>query len=108
MVIAGSDGFVNIVLRHYVDHLSFRPPDWQNYLRFLVVPLGNNNLAKYLSSVDVQYAQMFGEEWREIMERESLQGSINDGANRIVQYIAQADSTLMLPIAEAMVAYRYK
>ena len=51
---------------------------------------------------------MFGEEWREIMERESLQGSINDGANRIVQYIAQADSTLMLPIAEAMVAYRYK
>lgn len=104
MVIAGGDSFVNTVLRHYVDLLSFRPPDWMHYLRFLVVPLGSNTLSKYLASIDARYALLFGDEWRELAEREGANAS--ESAARVVEYLASSGSTLQLPIAEAMVTYR--
>ncbi|CAK9807625.1 Phosphofurin acidic cluster sorting protein 2 [Anthophora plagiata] len=101
VVIAGGDSFVNAVLRHYVDHLSFRP---HNYLRFLVVPLGSNTLSKYLGSIDTKYSMLFGDEWKELLERES--GGASEGAARVSEYLATAGTTLLLPIAEAMVTYR--
>ncbi|KAJ8670160.1 hypothetical protein QAD02_001419 [Eretmocerus hayati] len=79
VVIAGGDGFVNAVLRQYVELLSFRPPDWQSYLRFLVVPLGVNGPTDSLS---------------------------NDNASRVCEYLSSCANTLLLPIAEAMVTYR--
>ncbi|XP_014602201.1 PREDICTED: phosphofurin acidic cluster sorting protein 1 isoform X3 [Polistes canadensis] len=104
VVIAGGDSFVNAVLRHYVELLSFKPPDWQNYLRFLVVPLGSNTLSKYLSSVDAKYSVLFGDEWKELLEREG--GGASEGAARVSEYVAATNTTLLLPIAEAMVTYR--
>ncbi|XP_015440259.1 PREDICTED: phosphofurin acidic cluster sorting protein 2 isoform X3 [Dufourea novaeangliae] len=104
VVIAGGDSFVNTVLRHYVDLLSFRPPDWQNYLKFLVVPLGSNTLSKYLSSIDGKYSMLFGEEWKELLEREG--GGASECAARVSEYLADAGTTMLLPIAEAMVTYR--
>ncbi|XP_076646176.1 phosphofurin acidic cluster sorting protein KrT95D isoform X6 [Halictus rubicundus] len=104
VVIAGGDGFVNAVLRHYVDLLSFRPPDWQNYLKFLVVPLGSNTLSKYLSSIDGKYSMLFGEEWKELLDREG--GGASECAVRVSEYLAVSGTTLLLPIAEAMVTYR--
>ncbi|XP_029042872.1 phosphofurin acidic cluster sorting protein 2 isoform X7 [Osmia bicornis bicornis] len=104
VVIAGGDSFVNAVLRYYVDQLSFRPPDWQNYLKFLIVPLGSNTLSKYLSSIDTKYSMLFGEEWKELLEREG--GGVSEGAARVSEYLAAAGTTLLLPIAEAMVTYR--
>ncbi|XP_017793780.1 PREDICTED: phosphofurin acidic cluster sorting protein 2, partial [Habropoda laboriosa] len=101
VVIAGGDSFVNAVLRHYVDHLSFRP---HNYLRFLVVPLGSNTLSKYLGSIDTKYSMLFGDEWKELLEREG--GGASEGAARVSEYLAAAGTTLLLPIAEAMVTYR--
>lgn len=41
LVLVGGDFIVSSCLRHYVDLLSSKPPDWQGYLRFYVVPLGN-------------------------------------------------------------------
>ncbi|XP_032664421.1 phosphofurin acidic cluster sorting protein 2 isoform X3 [Odontomachus brunneus] len=104
VVIAGGDSFINAVLRHYVDLLSFRPPDWQNYMKFLVVPLGSNTLTRYLGSVDVKYSMLFGDEWKELLEREG--GGSSEGAARISEYLAAANTVLPLPIAEAMVTYR--
>ncbi|KAI4490575.1 hypothetical protein M0804_003519 [Polistes exclamans] len=104
VVIAGGDSFVNAVLRHYVELLSFKPPDWQNYLRFLVVPLGSNTLSKYLSSVDAKYSVLFGDEWKELLEREG--GGASEGAARVSEYVAATNTILPLPIAEAMVTYR--
>ncbi|CAK9822163.1 Phosphofurin acidic cluster sorting protein 2 [Anthophora retusa] len=101
VVIAGGDSFVNAVLRHYVDHLSFRP---HNYLRFLVVPLGSNTLSKYLGSIDTKYSMLFGDEWKELLEREGSGAS--EVAARVSEYLATAGTTLLLPIAEAMVTYR--
>lgn len=103
-MIAGGDSFINAVLRHYVDLLSFRPPDWQNYMKFLVVPLGSNTLARYLGSVDAKYSMLFGDEWKELLEREG--GGSSECAARISEYLATANTVLPLPIAEAMVTYR--
>ncbi|CAG5106742.1 Similar to PACS1: Phosphofurin acidic cluster sorting protein 1 (Homo sapiens) [Cotesia congregata] len=86
------------------DLLSFRPPDWQSYLRFLIVPLGSNSLAKYLGSIDSKYSMLFGEEWRELLEREASGAS--EGAARVSEYLLTTGPTLLLPIAEAMVTYR--
>ena len=40
VVIVGSDTYVNCVLRPYVDMFSSMPPDYQNHIRFLIIPLG--------------------------------------------------------------------
>ncbi|XP_077281116.1 phosphofurin acidic cluster sorting protein KrT95D isoform X3 [Temnothorax americanus] len=104
VIIAGGDSFINAVLRHYVDLLSFRPPDWQNYMKFLVVPLGSNTLTRYLGSIDTKYSKLFGEEWKEVLERES--GGLSEYAARVSEYLATANTVLLLPIAEAMVTYR--
>lgn len=104
VVIAGGDSFINTVLRHYVDLLSFRPPDWQNYMKFLVVPLGSNTLTKYFGSIDAKYSMLFGDEWKELLEREG--GGSSEGAARVSEYLATANMVLPLPIAEAMVTYR--
>ncbi|XP_066589621.1 phosphofurin acidic cluster sorting protein 2 [Prorops nasuta] len=104
VVIAGGDSFVNSVLRHYVDLLSFRPPDWQNYLRFLVIPLGSNTLSKYLCSIDTRYSLLFGDEWRELLETEG--GGAAECAARVSDYLSSSATMLPLPIAEAMVTYR--
>ncbi|XP_018399581.1 PREDICTED: phosphofurin acidic cluster sorting protein 2 isoform X2 [Cyphomyrmex costatus] len=104
VIIAGGDSFINAVLRHYVDLLSFRPPDWQNYMKFLVVPLGSNTLTRYLGSIDAKYSKLFGEEWKELLEREG--GGLSECAARVSEYLAIANMILLLPIAEAMVTYR--
>ncbi|XP_039283108.1 phosphofurin acidic cluster sorting protein 1 isoform X1 [Nilaparvata lugens] len=107
LLVAGSDSFVNCVLRYYVEQLSSKPPDWQTYIRFLVVPLGNNTLCRYLGSLDGVYNATFASEsWREIVER----GDSGEAVNRIQRYVTQATSsaTVHLPIAEAMLAYREK
>lgn len=46
ILLAGSDSFINHVLRQYVEQLSLKPPDWMNYIKFYIIPLGNG--FKYL------------------------------------------------------------
>ncbi|XP_071439474.1 phosphofurin acidic cluster sorting protein 2 [Hetaerina americana] len=70
VILAGSDSFINSVLRHYVEQLSFKSTEWQNYIRFLIIPLGSNSLSRYLGSLDVLYASAFsGDTWRDLIER---------------------------------------
>ncbi|XP_011870597.1 PREDICTED: phosphofurin acidic cluster sorting protein 2 isoform X3 [Vollenhovia emeryi] len=104
VIIAGGDSFINAVLRHYVDLLSFKPPDWQSYMKFLVVPLGSNTLTRYLGSIDPKYSKLFGDEWKELLEREG--GGSSEYAARVSEYLATSNTVLLLPIAEAMVTYR--
>ncbi|XP_054259637.1 phosphofurin acidic cluster sorting protein 2 [Macrosteles quadrilineatus] len=105
LLLAGSDSFINCVLRHYVEQLSSKPPDWQTYIRFLVVPLGNNTLGRYLSSLDAVYNAAFGNEsWKDLLEK----GETNEPVNRIQRYLLQSNTTVNLPIAEAMLTYKEK
>ncbi|XP_021917147.1 phosphofurin acidic cluster sorting protein 1 isoform X2 [Zootermopsis nevadensis] len=110
VLLAGSDSFVNSVLRNYVDQLSFKPPEWQNYIKFLIVPLGNNSLARYLSSLDGVYASAFSAEtWKELLERAELQKTdCQEMLNRVHRYLHSASATIQLPVAEAMITYKEK
>ena len=51
VALIGSDTFVNSVLRPYVEVFSSKPPDWQGYLKFFIIPLGEQryvaNLFRY-------------------------------------------------------------
>ncbi len=40
LAIAGGDGYMNMVLRPYVEQFSTKSHDWQNYIKFLFIPLG--------------------------------------------------------------------
>lgn len=40
VVVVGSDLYISCVLRPYVDQFSSKPPDFQNHIRFLIIPLG--------------------------------------------------------------------
>lgn len=40
VVVAGDQSYLSVVLRFFVEQLASKTPDWLNYLRFLLVPLG--------------------------------------------------------------------
>uniref|UniRef100_A0A8C3FEL1 Phosphofurin acidic cluster sorting protein 1 n=1 Tax=Chrysemys picta bellii TaxID=8478 RepID=A0A8C3FEL1_CHRPI len=70
VAVAGDQSYLSIVLRFFVEQLASKTPDWLNYLRFLVVPLGSHPLAKYLASVDGRYSALFLDTaWRELFSR---------------------------------------
>ncbi|XP_014662896.1 PREDICTED: phosphofurin acidic cluster sorting protein 2-like [Priapulus caudatus] len=113
IVIAGSDRYVNTVLQPFVEQFSAKPPDWQGYVRFLVIPIGPNVcLAKYLGSIDSTYHSLFLDGlWRDAFEKsenhkpDSLYQEL---ANRVSRYLTGASAVLQLPIAEAMVTCKEK
>ncbi|KAH0622791.1 hypothetical protein JD844_025462 [Phrynosoma platyrhinos] len=42
VAVAGDQSYLSIVLRFFVEQLASKTPDWLNYLRFLMVPLGKS------------------------------------------------------------------
>lgn len=113
VLLVGGDWLQGAVLRHYVELLGIRPPDWVNHIRFYIIPLGSCGVARYLSLVDSSYSSMFGtENWQQICDRaanlESAQ-SKNESAeiiSRIQRYLHSSGPCTQVPIAEAMVNYR--
>ncbi|KAE8741041.1 hypothetical protein FOCC_FOCC013453 [Frankliniella occidentalis] len=114
VLLIGGDPFVHSVLRCYVEQLSIKPPDWQNYLRFLFVPLGGSWLGRYLCSLDANYALAFGgDAWREVVERaergELCKADWQEVVGRICRYLHNTSGALLhLPVAEAMLTYKEK
>ncbi|KAJ7341194.1 hypothetical protein JRQ81_005022 [Phrynocephalus forsythii] len=104
VAVAGDQSYLSIVLRFFVEQLASKTPDWLNYLRFLVVPLGSHPLAKYLGSVDNRYSTLFLDvAWRELFSRlEPPNSDTVDIPGRIAQFITGANVSHQLPISEAM------
>lgn len=50
VLLLGGDWLEGAVLRHYVDLLGVKPPDWVNHLRFYIVPIGTINFPFRLTS----------------------------------------------------------
>ncbi|KRF83793.1 phosphofurin acidic cluster sorting protein 2 isoform X2 [Drosophila virilis] len=74
VLLIGGDWLQGATLRHYVELMGVRPPDWLNHLRFYLVPIGggssNGSVARHLSQMDQAYAAMFGSEnWSQLCER---------------------------------------
>ncbi|KAM6433417.1 phosphofurin acidic cluster sorting protein 2-like [Rhynochetos jubatus] len=110
VVVAGDQSYLSVVLRFFVEQLASKTPDWLNYLRFLLVPLGSHPLAKYLASVDNKYSTLFLDTaWRELFSRaEPPMADTVDIAGRVAQFIAGASFSHQLPISEAMLTYKQK
>ncbi|NXS56966.1 PACS1 protein, partial [Brachypteracias leptosomus] len=110
VVVAGDQSYLSVVLRFFVEQLASKTPDWLNYLRFLLVPLGSHPLAKYLASVDNKYSTLFLDTaWRELFSRaEPPITDTVDIAGRVAQFIAGASLSHQLPISEAMLTYKQK
>ncbi|XP_052868710.1 phosphofurin acidic cluster sorting protein 2 [Anopheles cruzii] len=113
VVLVGGDWLQGAVLRHYVDLLGIRPPDWVNHIRFYIIPVGSCGVARYIGMIDSSYMAMFcTENWQQLCERvanlESAQTK-NESAeliNRIQRYLMSGGPCTQVPIAEAMVNYR--
>ncbi|XP_064550286.1 phosphofurin acidic cluster sorting protein 2 isoform X2 [Drosophila montana] len=74
VLLIGGDWLQGATLRHYVELMGVRPPDWLNHLRFYLVPIGggssNGSVARHLSQMDQTYAAMFGSDnWSQLCER---------------------------------------
>ncbi|XP_060610434.2 phosphofurin acidic cluster sorting protein 2-like isoform X2 [Anolis sagrei] len=110
VAVAGDQSYLSIVLRFFVEQLASKTPDWLNYLRFLVVPLGSHPLAKYLGSVDNRYSTLFLDAaWRELFSKlEPPNSDAVDVPGRIAQFISGANISHQLPISEAMLTYKQK
>uniref|UniRef100_A0A0K2UKU9 Phosphofurin acidic cluster sorting protein 2like [Acyrthosiphon pisum] n=2 Tax=Lepeophtheirus salmonis TaxID=72036 RepID=A0A0K2UKU9_LEPSM len=113
VVLIGSDLFINSVLRPYVEFFSSKPPDWQGYIRFFIIPLGVNTVSKYIGYQDQIYSSLFlHDSWRELIEKaEPVKSDVDEIVARIRQYldeIKNPSNLVHIPIAEAMVAYKEK
>ncbi|XP_050100462.1 phosphofurin acidic cluster sorting protein 2 isoform X2 [Anopheles aquasalis] len=113
VVLVGGDWLQGAVLRHYVELLGIRPPDWVNHIKFYIIPVGSCGVARYIGMIDSSYLAMFGtENWQQLCERvanlESAQTK-NESAeliSRIQRYLISGGPCTQVPIAEAMVNYR--
>ncbi|XP_059838518.1 phosphofurin acidic cluster sorting protein 1 isoform X1 [Hypanus sabinus] len=110
VAVAGDQGFLSNILRFFVEQLANKTPDWLNYIRFLIVPLGSHPLAKYLASVDNKYNSSFMDSaWRDLFSKtEPPTAETFDIISRIMQYVSGANVSHQLPISEAMLTYKQK
>uniref|UniRef100_A0A336L930 CSON006338 protein n=1 Tax=Culicoides sonorensis TaxID=179676 RepID=A0A336L930_CULSO len=113
VVLVGGDWLQGAVLRHYVDLLGVRPPDWANHIRYYIVPIGSSAIARYLSSIDTTYGSLFGTEaWQQLCDRLATLDATDtkmDGieiTDRFHKYVFCSGPCTQVPIAEAMVNYK--
>ncbi|XP_031557870.1 phosphofurin acidic cluster sorting protein 2-like [Actinia tenebrosa] len=107
--IAGSEPYISAVLRPYVEQLSSKPPDWQSYIRFLVIPFGALPIAKYLAALDSTYNSMFMDTvWKEAFEQSQSTVDFNVISERVTTYMTAKTVIHNLPIAEALINTKHK
>lgn len=108
--IAGSDSYVNTVLRPYVEQFSAKPPDWQTYVKFLIIPFGSSSIGRYIGSLDSVYNSLFlDQHWKDTFEKtEAPKLDSQDIVSRLSKYLSYVGSVVQIPIAEAMVMCRAK
>jgi phosphofurin acidic cluster sorting protein 2 len=111
----GGDWLEGAALRHYVDLLGIRPPDWVNHLRFYIVPLGQCAISRYLGQLDPAYCTLFcNDNWQQLCERAATyiienaqsKSEITELTARIQKYLQSGGPCTQIPIAEAMVNYK--
>ncbi|XP_057180911.1 phosphofurin acidic cluster sorting protein 2 isoform X2 [Triplophysa rosa] len=110
VAVAGDQSYLSTVLRCFVEQLANKTPDWLSYIRFLVIPVGCHPLAKYISTFDSKFNNIFMDAgWRDVFGRLEAPASDNiDVAGRVSQYLAGANLSHQFPISEAMLTYKQK
>ncbi|MBN3310119.1 PACS1 protein, partial [Amia calva] len=110
VAVAGDQSYLSTILRFFVEQLANKTPDWLNYIRFLLIPIGSHPLAKYVASFDSKFNSIFMDTtWREVFGRTEPPASESiDVAGRVSQYLAGANVSHQFPISEAMLTYKQK
>ncbi|KAL3287852.1 hypothetical protein HHI36_002310 [Cryptolaemus montrouzieri] len=95
LILLGGDPLIGWVVRPYVELLSTRPSDWLSFIRLYVIPVGNCNFAKQLTSLDQGYAALFPVD---------QDVRIDDLMQKMQKYISAPPTApfAQLPVAEAM------
>lgn len=107
--IFGSDGYVNTVLRAYVEYLSNKSPEWQSYMRFYPIPLCNtaSTLSHFLGTLDAQYQANFcNGKWKDLFDTQNQINLIQELIVRVKLYLNSSTTTIQIPIAESMIMYK--
>ncbi|KAL2086582.1 hypothetical protein ACEWY4_017641 [Coilia grayii] len=110
VAVAGDQSYLSAVLRCFVEQLANKTPDWLGYLRFLVIPVGCHPVAKYISTFDSKFNNIFMDAgWRDTFGRLEAPTSDNIDVNgRVNQYLTGASVSHQFPISEAMLTYKQK
>ncbi|XP_052766076.1 phosphofurin acidic cluster sorting protein 2-like isoform X2 [Mya arenaria] len=110
LVVSGGDSYINSVLRPYVEQFSAKSPDWQHYVKFLVIPLGSSAVGKYIAHIDNTYGSLFMDHaWRDCFEKiDTVKLESQDVYSRVSKYLGSAGGVVQIPIAEAMVMCKGK
>ncbi|XP_048104742.1 phosphofurin acidic cluster sorting protein 2 isoform X2 [Alosa alosa] len=110
VAVAGDQSYLSTVLRCFVEQLANKTPDWLSYIRFLVIPVGCHPVAKYISTFDSKFNNIFMDAgWRDTFSRLEAPTSDNIDVNgRVNQYLAGASVSHQFPISEAMLTYKQK
>ncbi|XP_068682764.1 phosphofurin acidic cluster sorting protein 1-like isoform X1 [Montipora foliosa] len=107
--IAGTESYISEVLQAYVELFSSKPSDWQTFLRFLLVPLDSQPLAKYIASLDPRYSSLFMDNvWKEAFEHSDTSVDFEEVSRRVKTFMSAVTVTHNLPIAEALVNTKSK
>ncbi|KAM6271917.1 phosphofurin acidic cluster sorting protein 2-like isoform 1-T1 [Spheniscus humboldti] len=94
VVVAGDQSYLSVVLRFFVEQLASKTPDWLNYLRFLLVPLGESH---YEPGPGVVLSHRLG-----LPHLEPMSPFSPTGSHPLAKYLASVDnkySTLFLDTA---------
>ncbi|KAF1556614.1 Phosphofurin acidic cluster sorting protein 1, partial [Eudyptes schlegeli] len=94
VVVAGDQSYLSVVLRFFVEQLASKTPDWLNYLRFLLVPLGESH---YEPGPGVVLSHQPG-----LPHLEPMSPFSPTGSHPLAKYLASVDnkySTLFLDTA---------
>ncbi|XP_067441876.1 phosphofurin acidic cluster sorting protein 1-like [Thunnus thynnus] len=110
VAVGGDQSYLSTVLCCFVEQLASKTPDWLNYVRFLILPVGHHPLAKFMSSLDSKFSSLFMDTgWRELFGRLEPPPLDPVGvASRVSQYLAGAAVSHLCPISEAMLTCKHK
>ncbi|CAK6978727.1 phosphofurin acidic cluster sorting protein 1-like [Scomber scombrus] len=110
VALGGDQSYLSTVLCCFVEQLASKTPDWLNYVRFLILPVGLHPLAKFLSSLDSKFNSLFMDAgWRELFGRpEPPQLDPVGVAGRVSQYLSGAAVSHLCPISEAMLTCKHR
>ncbi|CAB1412781.1 unnamed protein product [Pleuronectes platessa] len=110
VVVGGDQSNLSTVLSCFVEQLASKTPDWLNYVRFIILPMGAHPLAKYLSSLDGKFNSLFMDAgWRELFGRlEAPPLDPVDVSARVSRYLSGASVSHLCPVSEAMLTCKHK
>ncbi|KAM3958117.1 LOW QUALITY PROTEIN: phosphofurin acidic cluster sorting protein KrT95D [Aphomia sociella] len=110
VAVAGGSCAAAAALRAHADLAARRPHD-AALLRYYILPIGANTVARYLCGQDGGYASLFGgDSWAALCDpaADCALHDVAEMSSRIARYLNSIGPVRDVPIGEAMVAYREK